>query len=309
MTRPGLRHHGYGCRRLARGVSRRSSYSTSRRCRRSRAQAAVLFGGWDDDKVLPLLERGVRWVQLPGTGIDGVPSAVFDADSDGHVRPRGECGADLGVRPGDDARVRQGVSRLLAGRAARTAGTSSGWTRSRRHRPSPSSGLGGIGTAIARRALAFDMTSAPSGERRPRARSRGGGGDEPRRPGADAHHVVLAAPGHRGPGICSTPRHSRRCPTASMWSTSPGARSSTRTRCGPRSTAAGRACEPRYGRSGAVARRPLAVRPPEGVPDAPFVVGIPGPPRCVDRRSSAPTSAGISTVSRCCTWWTSAEGY
>ena len=41
-------------------------------------RAPVLFGGWDDAKVLPLRERGVEWVQLPGTGIDGVPRAVLD---------------------------------------------------------------------------------------------------------------------------------------------------------------------------------------------------------------------------------------
>lgn len=40
-------------------------------------EAEVMFGGWQDDKVLALLERGVRWVQLPGTGIDGVPDAVL----------------------------------------------------------------------------------------------------------------------------------------------------------------------------------------------------------------------------------------
>ncbi len=40
--------------------------------------AEVLFGGWDDDKVLPLIERGVRWVQLPGTGIDGVTPDVLE---------------------------------------------------------------------------------------------------------------------------------------------------------------------------------------------------------------------------------------
>jgi phosphoglycerate dehydrogenase-like enzyme len=39
--------------------------------------AEVLFGGWADDKVLPLIERGVQWVQLPGTGIDGVNADVL----------------------------------------------------------------------------------------------------------------------------------------------------------------------------------------------------------------------------------------
>src|SRR4051812_47855397 len=38
----------------------------------------VLFGGWDDEKLLPVLDRGLAWVQLPGTGIDGVPRDVFD---------------------------------------------------------------------------------------------------------------------------------------------------------------------------------------------------------------------------------------
>ena len=38
----------------------------------------ILFGGWDDEKLLPVLERGLAWVQLPGTGIDGIPRVVFD---------------------------------------------------------------------------------------------------------------------------------------------------------------------------------------------------------------------------------------
>ena len=38
----------------------------------------ILFGGWDDERLLPVLERGLAWVQLPGTGIDGIPREVFD---------------------------------------------------------------------------------------------------------------------------------------------------------------------------------------------------------------------------------------
>jgi hypothetical protein len=38
----------------------------------------VLFGGWGDEKLRPVLARGVDWVQLPGTGIDGIPADVFD---------------------------------------------------------------------------------------------------------------------------------------------------------------------------------------------------------------------------------------
>ncbi|MSO37830.1 MAG: hypothetical protein EXQ69_06200 [Acidimicrobiia bacterium] len=40
-------------------------------------EAEVLFGGWQDEKAVALLARGVKWVQLPGTGIDGVPEAVL----------------------------------------------------------------------------------------------------------------------------------------------------------------------------------------------------------------------------------------
>lgn len=156
--------------------------------------AEVLFGGWDDKKVLPLLDQGVRWVQLPGTGIDGVPREVFDRV------PLVTCARGASAVPISEY--------VLATMLAFEKGFPGFWL----HEPPDRwnyqrmdtlagktlgiVGLGGIGTAIARRAQAFDMhvralrrTNAPSPV-----------------PGVevvtslaelltDAHHVVLAAPG------------------------------------------------------------------------------------------------------------------
>src|SRR5437773_2690218 len=41
----------------------------------------ILFGGFGDGAfILPYLDRGVLWVQLPGTGTDNMVPAVFDGD-------------------------------------------------------------------------------------------------------------------------------------------------------------------------------------------------------------------------------------
>lgn len=156
--------------------------------------ATVLFGGWDDAKVLPLLERGVEWIQLPGTGIDGVSREVL------HRVPIVTCARGASAVPiseyvlatmlafekwfpgnwiGEPPKV-WNIQRMdtLAGKTVAIVG------------------LGGIGTAIATRTLAFGMqvramrrTATPSPipevevvttiEALVR----------------DAHHVVVAAPG------------------------------------------------------------------------------------------------------------------
>lgn len=157
-------------------------------------EADVLFGGWDDAKVLPLLERGVQWVQLPGTGIDGVPASILERV------PTVTCARGASGIPISEY--------VLAAMLAFAKGFPDHWLREPPARWNFQRmdtlagktvaivGLGGIGIAIARRALAFEMhvralrrTATPSpivevevvtslGELL-----------------ADAHHVVLAAPG------------------------------------------------------------------------------------------------------------------
>ena len=157
----------------------------------------ILFGGWDDEKLLPVLARGLAWVQLPGTGIDGVPRDVFDRV------PVVTCARGASAVPISEY--------VLAVMLAFVKGLPGSWIDEPPERWNFQRmdtlagqtlglvGLGGIGTAVARRALAFDMhvralrrTDAPS----PVA------GVEVVRSltelVTDAHHVVLAAPGtHR----------------------------------------------------------------------------------------------------------------
>ncbi|MEP6624005.1 MAG: NAD(P)-dependent oxidoreductase [Acidimicrobiia bacterium] len=157
-------------------------------------RAPVLFGGWDDAKVLPLLERGVEWVQLPGTGIDGVPRAVLDRV------PTVTCARGASAVPISEY--------VLATMLAFEKGFPDSWLDA----PPPHwnfqrmdtlaaktvgiVGLGGIGPAVATRALAFGMsvralrrtdTPSPIPE------------VEVVHTMAElvtgAHHVVLAAPG------------------------------------------------------------------------------------------------------------------
>jgi len=154
----------------------------------------ILFGGWDDEKLLPVLERGLAWVQLPGTGIDGIPRAVFDRV------PVVTCARGASAVPISEY--------VLAVMLAFVKGLPGFWIDAPPDRWNFQRmdtlagqtlglvGLGGIGSAVARRAQAFDMhvralrrTDAPSPI-----------------PGVEvvtslaalvdgAHHVVLAAPG------------------------------------------------------------------------------------------------------------------
>jgi phosphoglycerate dehydrogenase-like enzyme len=129
--------------------------------------AEVLFGGWADEKVLPLLDRGVRWIQLPGTGIDGVTPAVLARV------PLVTCARGASAVPISEY--------VLAVMLAFAKGFPGHWISE----PPPHwnfqrmdtlagktvglIGLGGIGSAIATRAQAFGMrvvamrrTAAPS---------------------------------------------------------------------------------------------------------------------------------------------------
>ena len=157
-------------------------------------EAEVLFGGWDDAKVVPLLDRGVEWIQLPGTGIDGVSRGVLDRV------PTVTCARGASAIPISEY--------VLATMLAFEKGFPDFWLHEPPERWNYQRmdslagktialvGLGGIGTAVAKRALAFEMqvramrrTATPS-------------------PIAEvdivtsiaelvdgAHHVVLAAPG------------------------------------------------------------------------------------------------------------------
>lgn len=156
--------------------------------------AEVLFGGWDDAKVLPLLDRGVRWVQLPGTGIDGIPAELLARV------PIVTCARGASAIPISEY--------VLATMLAFEKGFPQHWLREApphwnfqrmdtlAGKTLALVGLGGIGTAVARRAGAFEMhvralrrTPTPS----PIAAV------EVVTTMADlvagAHHVVLAAPG------------------------------------------------------------------------------------------------------------------
>ena len=161
--------------------------------------ADVFFGGylaWDDI-VRWVDAAGVRWVQTSGTGVDKVPRSIYE----GRVVT---CARGAGAGP-----ISEWVMAAVLAWAKRMPQT---WLHEPpRHWNFPYPpmdsvsgstlalvGLGGIGTAIARRALAFDMrvqalrrTDAPSPV-----------------PGvqvvrsiaelvADADHLVLAAPATR----------------------------------------------------------------------------------------------------------------
>jgi phosphoglycerate dehydrogenase-like enzyme len=153
----------------------------------------VLFGGWDDEKLLPVLERDLAWVQLPGTGIDGVPAAVFDRVPV-VTCARGASAVPISeyvlavmlafVKGLPDFWLHEPPARWNFQRMDTLAGQTVGIV-----------GLGGIGSAVARRARAFDMQVRAL--RRTDAPSPVAGVDvvtSLRALVADAHHVVLCAP-------------------------------------------------------------------------------------------------------------------
>ncbi len=157
-------------------------------------EAEVLFGGWDDAKVLPLLDRGVRWIQLPGTGIDGVSAEVLARV------PTVTCARGASATPISEY--------VLATMLAFEKGFPGFWLReppthwnfqrmdTLAGKTVAIVGLGGIGTAIATRALAFGMTVRAL--RRTATPSPIAAVDVVTTLSdlvAGAHHVVIAAPG------------------------------------------------------------------------------------------------------------------
>ncbi len=154
----------------------------------------VLFGGWDDEKLGPVLARGVDWVHLPGTGIDGIPADLFDT-----VRVV-TCSRGASAVP-----ISEYVLAVMLAFAKGLPGfwldaPPERWNFQRMDTLAGKTlgivGIGGIGSAVARRALAFDMhvralrrTATPSPI--PEVEIVTSVADLVR----DAHHVVVAAPG------------------------------------------------------------------------------------------------------------------
>ena len=160
-------------------------------------QADAFFGGYIgwDDIVRWIDAAGVRWVQLSGTGVDNVAAAVFDRRPDRHVRARRERGADLGMGDGRGA----GVGEAHAGDVSLEPPKHWNFPTPALDRVEGSTlalvGLGGIGAAIATRALAFGMHVRAL--RRTDAPSPVAGVEVVRRSTSCCpapHHVVLAAP-------------------------------------------------------------------------------------------------------------------
>jgi phosphoglycerate dehydrogenase-like enzyme len=163
----------------------------------SGVRADVFFGGYMDwDNLIGWIEAtGVRWVQLSGTGIDKVPRAVFDGRTV-------TCARGAGAGP-----ISEWVLAAILSYAKRMPEVFVTEPPRYWNFPFPTLdavagatvgivGFGGIGTAIAERALPFGMqvkamrrTDAPSPlPAVTMARSI----DELV---ADADHIVLAAPG------------------------------------------------------------------------------------------------------------------
>lgn len=158
------------------------------------ATADVLYGGYPDwPRTLELAARGVRWVQLSGTGIDGAPPELFE------TVPVVTCARGASAVP-----IAEYVLAMMLAFAKRLPDAwisepPRAWNFQRLDtlagRTVGVVGFGGIGRAVATRALAFDMdvvvlrrTSAPidlAGVRR-------AGSLAEMLPEVD--HLVLAAP-------------------------------------------------------------------------------------------------------------------
>lgn len=118
-------------------------------------RGAVLFAGWSESPLIEHLdEAGVRWVHLAGTGVDRWPRTMFEGRTVTCARglsavPIAEfvLAAMLAFEKHlPDVWLHEPPERWNVAALGELAGRTLGLV-----------GLGGIGTAVARRALAFDM--------------------------------------------------------------------------------------------------------------------------------------------------------
>jgi phosphoglycerate dehydrogenase-like enzyme len=158
--------------------------------------ADVFFGGYFawDDIVRWVDAAGVRWVQTSGTGVDKVPAAIYDGRTV-------TCARGASALP-----ISEWVMAAVLAWAKRMPQTWLDAPPRHWNFPYPSLdsvadstlalvGLGGIGSAVARRALAFDMRVRAM--RRTGAPSPVEGVELVRSIGelvSDADHLVIAAP-------------------------------------------------------------------------------------------------------------------
>lgn len=158
--------------------------------------ADAFFGGWGDwDRVVRLLrETGVSWFQLSGTGIDGVPAALFDAV------PLVTCARGASSVPISEYVIASMLAfeKQLPGNWL--VGPPKHWNFQRMDSIAGKTvglvGLGGIGARIARVALALDMRVLGV-RRHPEAGSPVDGIELVRSLDAvlpEADHLVLAVP-------------------------------------------------------------------------------------------------------------------
>jgi phosphoglycerate dehydrogenase-like enzyme len=145
----------------------------------------VLFGGYND-RAVAALERGVRWVQLQGTGVDNLPPELFAVDV--LTCARGAAAVAISEY-------------VIAVMCAFTRGFPGNWLREAPEATSLAGatvglfGFGGIAQRVARIAVAMDMSVVAL--RRTEAPSPVEGvtlAASPAELFARADHLVLAAP-------------------------------------------------------------------------------------------------------------------
>jgi phosphoglycerate dehydrogenase-like enzyme len=174
--------------------------------------ADVMFGGWGDWEQLAPWVRTVPWVQLPGTGIDGLPAELFDGRT--VTCARGASGVAISEF-------------VLAAMLAFAKDVPKVWLdappkhwnfhplSTLENKTLALVGLGGIGVEVAKRALPFGMRVRAV--RRTEAPSPVAGVEVAANFGdllADADHLVLAAPG--------TPRTKHLVDAAALEAVKPG---------------------------------------------------------------------------------------
>ena len=177
----------------------------------------ILFGGWDDEKLLPVSARGLGLGAAPGTGIDGVPRDVFDRV------PVVTCARGASAVPISEY--------VLAVMLAFVKGLPGSWIDA----PPERWNFQRMDT-LAGQTLGARRVSAGSVARWPGGRSRStwtsgrcaGPTRRARWPGSRSYGRSPTSwptrttwcwprPARTGPDACSTPTRSRRCATACTW--------------------------------------------------------------------------------------------